>query len=115
MELMIKEEEKILIVKPLEKNIEALNSREFKTKMIAAIGASHCWVILDLAEVEFLDSNALGSLISLLKLIASRGGQLVICHARASVKRIFTITRLDQAIPLLESEPAAKQLLTNAR
>lgn len=115
MEIEVKQIDRILVVKPLEKSIEASNSRDLKTKLVDLINEGHYFIILNLAKIEFMDSNGLGSLISTLKLLATHQGNLVICEAQEPVKRVFTLTRLNQIFSLYPSEEEAikssKQIL----
>lgn len=107
MEIEIKEKDKILVVKSLEKNLEAVNSRDFKTKLVESINEGHHAIVINLSKVEFIDSSGLGSLISILKLLASQKGSLAFCEIQEPVKRIFTLTRLNQVFSLFPTEEEA--------
>jgi anti-sigma B factor antagonist len=52
-------------------------------------------MVVDLAEVEFVDSVGLGVLVGGLKRIKERDGQMVLADLHPNVVRIFRITRLD--------------------
>lgn len=115
MEMEVKQKDHILLIKPLEKNIEAANSREFKAKLVDLINEDHHSMILNLSQVEFIDSSGLGTLISVLKLLTSRQGSIAFCETQESVKRIFTLTRLNQVFSLYPTEEEAiKTLQTNS-
>jgi anti-sigma B factor antagonist len=111
MQIDVKEIGKVLSLKPLEKSIETFNSRDFKTKVVDLINQHHHYIILNLSQVDFIDSNGLGSLISILKLLASHQGRVVICETKDPVKRVFTLTRLNQVIPLFANEEEAVKFL----
>lgn len=116
MELEIKEKDNVLVVKSLEKNLEAVNSREFKTKLVEYINQGKNVIVINLSKVEFIDSSGLGSLISILKMLSSsQKGGLAFCEIQEPVKRIFTLTRLNQVFPLYSTEEEAiKNLKTNS-
>lgn len=111
MELEVKQKDKILTVKPLDKSIEAANSRDFKSKLIDLINQGQHSIILNLSQIEFMDSSGLGSLISILKLLASHQGNIILCETQEPVKRIFTLTRLNQVFSLYPSEEEAFKFL----
>lgn len=111
MQIDVKEANKFLFIKPLDKSIETFNSRDFKTKVIELINQNHDQIILNLSEVDFIDSNGLGSLVSILKILTSNQGRIVICEAKEPVKRIFTLTRLNQILPLFRDEEEATKFL----
>ncbi len=111
MQLEIKEIDHILFIKPLEKSIETFNSREFKTQIFDLIHQQHDLIILNLSNVEFIDSNGLGCLVSILKLLTSHQGRILACNAQDPVKRIFNLTRLNQVLPLFQNEEEATTFL----
>ena len=111
MQLDVKTLDKFLSITPQEKSIETFNSRDFKTKVIDLVNQNRESVILNLSKVDFIDSNGLGSLIALVKLLASYKSKMVICEAKDPVKRIFNLTRLDQVLPLFVNEEEAKKFL----
>jgi anti-sigma B factor antagonist len=64
-------------------------------------------VILDLSEVAFLDSSALGALVGAEKQISHAGGRLTVVCSDPKVLRIFTITRLTEVIDVVDTLDAA--------
>lgn len=53
-------------------------------------------LIVDMAEVDFIDSAGLGALVNILKAARQQGCELVLCHISNTVKLILEITQLDQ-------------------
>ena len=76
----------------------------------AAAGAPHRLVV-DLSEVAFMDSTALGVLIGAVKRLRTRDGVLVIVNVDANIQKTFEITGLDQIFTILETRDAAVQAL----
>lgn len=64
-------------------------------------------VILNLEEVNFMDSSGIGVLLGRYKEIASLGGELVVCSVNSSIKRIFDMSGLFKIIRLAENEQYA--------
>lgn len=112
MNLEIKQEKGLLLVKPLDKSIEATNSRDFKGKIMDLINQGNKMVILNLSKVEFIDSSGLGSLISVLKSLTNSQGKIAICEAQDPVIKVFTLTRLNQVFQFFPQEQAAINSLT---
>ena len=69
-------------------------SREFKGRMRGVIEGVDKRVVVDLGNVEFIDSSGLGALISSLKVLRGNGGDLVLCSMTSQVHTVFEITRL---------------------
>ncbi len=59
--------------------------------------------VLDLGEVEFIDSSGLGAAIALLKRVAERGGDLKLCGMNRRVRMVFEITRAHRVFDILNS------------
>jgi anti-sigma B factor antagonist len=64
-------------------------------------------VVVDLSNVTFLDSSALGALVGLLRRLRERGGQLRIVQPATAARRIFEHTGLDAVLDLYEDRGAA--------
>jgi anti-sigma B factor antagonist len=64
-------------------------------------------VLLNLAEVEFLDSTGLGALAAASEMLRTRGGQLRVVNATGPVRHVFQITRLNKVFPDFGDEDAA--------
>jgi anti-anti-sigma factor len=67
-------------------------------------------LILDLANVDYLSSSALGKFITLYKKVKAVGGRLVIRHLNAQIRELFKLSDLPwEAGDGPESIPADKQ------
>lgn len=75
----------------LQQQLKAIAPRRYKI-----------WVI-DLSDVEFIDSSGLFALVSGLNLATESGARLVLCSLRPSARIIFEITQLDRAFHIVES------------
>ncbi len=70
-------------------------------------------VIINLANVTYLNSTALGILISAHTHFVKRNGQVILCNVSKSIENIFVITKLALVFPMAESiEDAIKKLET---
>jgi anti-sigma B factor antagonist len=64
-------------------------------------------LVIDLTEVEFLDSTWLGILIAGLKKSREQGGRLSLVCSRASLLKLFAVTGLDQVFVIHRTVPDA--------
>ncbi len=55
-------------------------------------------VRIDLADLEYISSAGLRVLLSAHKSLTSKGGSLVICNPQDSVREVFEITGLNEAL-----------------
>ena len=60
-------------------------------------------LVADLNRVSFIDAAGLGVLAGAARQTAAYGGSLRVVCARRQVRRLFSLTRLDQAVPVAAS------------
>lgn len=111
MDLLEKKTGEVLIVRPLEKRIDAATATEFKEKMGHWIASGNRWIVLDLSEVDFIDSSGLGAIVSGLKKIGN-DGNLVISSVRETVMSLFRLTRMNRVFDIFSSEDEAVAALS---
>jgi anti-sigma B factor antagonist len=77
--------------------IDTSRADELKAALYAAIDANPgTEIVVDFADVQFMDSTGLGTLVSALKHARSADGDLCIVNAPPRIWRLFTITGLDK-------------------
>jgi anti-sigma B factor antagonist len=103
MQIETRQTESTLIVTPLDHRIDAYLAAAFRTALIDRIDAGARYITIDLHKVDFMDSYALGALVSALKRIGPHG-PLRVCSLRPAVRSMFELTRLNQLIPILDTE-----------
>jgi anti-sigma B factor antagonist len=101
----------VLVVKPLEKRIDAATATDLKQKMNEWIDAGNRRIVLNLSHVDFIDSSGLGAIISGLKKIG-KDGDLVICMVKETVMSLFRLTRMDRVFDIFKSEEDALAALS---
>jgi anti-sigma B factor antagonist len=87
--------------------IDLFTAPDFKQVLTETIEGGEHRVVIDLTEVSFLDSTALGVLIGAVKRLRSRGGALAIVNTDASIAKTFAITGLDQIFTILPTREEA--------
>ncbi|MBD2431332.1 MAG: anti-sigma factor antagonist [Mastigocladus sp. ERB_26_2] len=61
------------------------------------------WVI-DLAEVDFMDSSGLVALVNGLKAARQQGCRLMLCNVQAPVRLVLEITKLDLVFEIVDHQ-----------
>jgi anti-sigma B factor antagonist len=64
-------------------------------------------IVLNLHEVNYIDSSGVGELVSSFTAVAKEGGQLKLLHLSSKVREILAITRLLTVFQVYENEQAA--------
>jgi anti-sigma B factor antagonist len=73
---------------------------ELRERLTRAIDDGARALVVDLSDVTFIDSMALGVLLGTTKRMRSEGGHLRLVVARSEVRRIFEITLLDRVLAI---------------
>ena len=102
-----KEKDACLVVKLVEKRLDAHISVVFKEKLVGFVNDEQKNIILDLSDVEFIDSSGLGAIVSALKHIGSTGGSLSICGLQDATLSMFKLTRMDKVFNIYPNENEA--------
>lgn len=91
MELDFKKENDIGIIK-ITGRLVLSNARDFKEKINNLIGQTR-FLVLDLSDMDYIDSLGLGSLINFYKSVTERDGDLYIAGLQSKPKTLFQITK----------------------
>jgi len=65
-------------------------------------------VILELSDLEFIDSTGLGLILGALRRMREAGGTLRVVGAQGAVLRVLEITDLDKVIPMFPDLESAR-------
>ncbi len=64
------------------------------------VAAGRTRFVVDLSDVSFMDSTALGVLVGRLKIVRTQEGSLRVVVVQERVRRVFAITGLDKVFPI---------------
>jgi anti-anti-sigma factor len=67
------------------------------------IPEQHRVCVLDMAHVDFIDSDGIGALVQELKRFRQTPCRLLVCNLRPAARLIFEITQLDQVFEIFDS------------
>jgi len=100
----------VLILTPEVRRIDAFEAVEFRTALLAPVKQGRTHLIVNLREVDFIDSSGLGALVSVVKNLGE-DGRFAVCELRDGVRSILELTRLDRVLDLHVSEKDAVESL----
>lgn len=84
-----------VIFRPLDPRVDSLVAPEFRQSVIQLAGESNQPVVVDLINVDFMDSSGLGALIGCYKLVQGSGG-LSLCNVHENVQELLSLTHMDK-------------------
>lgn len=85
----------VMILTLRDVRLDASTAAALREALIERITNGQQKIILDLAEVHFMDSSALGALIAAVKKLAP-SGIIAVASLRAPVARLFVVTKMDR-------------------
>ena len=92
--------------------LDAFTVTELRTEQQQLLDENSKNFIVDLSQVEFIDSSGMAALVSLLKSARQAGGNVVLVKPTdPAAYRILTLTRFDQVFSMADStDTAIKQI-----
>ena len=93
----------ICIIRP-QSDIDSFNVSILKDKLREQVETGYYFIIMDLDKVRFMDSAALGILVSGLKTCMQNSGSLSIINPSRNVENLFKITHLDSVFKVFSNE-----------
>ncbi|KUG27976.1 anti-sigma f factor antagonist (spoiiaa-2) [hydrocarbon metagenome] len=83
-------------------------SEDFKDAVLdhyAKLGAGD--LLLDLNQVNFMDSKAIGAMVAVRKAVAARGGRMGICALHPHVRKVVGVVTLGTIFDIFETRQEA--------
>ncbi len=105
MQLLAEQHGDLLIVRVMEDRIDAAVAIQFKDRMRDVLQVPSARVVLDLAQVAFLDSSGLGAVVAVMKLLGPTR-KLELAGLTPSVEKVFRLTRMDSVFTIHATVPA---------
>jgi anti-sigma B factor antagonist len=99
----------ILLAKLEGKIIDQTTANELSNTVTNELSAGKNLLILDLSGVDYINSNGLNSLISILTKTRTKGGEMVVLGLNEKVKKLLLITKLSSVITTTDTLEEAKK------
>lgn len=108
MKYTIDKKESYTIFTLQEPKLNSLVSPELKTELILMGNEGVRNVILDLANVDFVDSSGLSAILVGHRICSNQNGMLTVCGLQDNVQRLINISQLDNVLNITPSIQEAK-------
>lgn len=106
MEVVMETARDVAIATVAVEELDASNVAEFKREL-APILQEHGKVILDLTRLRFVDSSGLGAMISSLRQLTAKGGDLKLCCLTSQVRSAFELMRMHRVFDIFATQQEA--------
>ena len=101
------------LVRVCEERLDAVSAIRFKDRLRELAGEGPGRVILDMGQVEFLDSSGLGAVVAAMKLLGP-DRRLELAGLTPPVERVFRLTRMDGVFVIHADAEAAERSVRDA-
>ena len=88
-------------------DLDISNSRDLRTRVARALSEGIQTLVIDLADVNHIDSSALAALIEAHQRTSERRGKLLLVVTGPSVRRTIEVRDLDGVLTIVDSRDAA--------
>lgn len=94
-------------------DLDGTNAEEFK-RDIAPVLATHSNLVLDVSRLRFVDSAGLGSVISCLRKLNAKGGDLKLSGMSTPVRGVIELVRMHRVFDILPTKEEAVRAFASA-
>ncbi len=113
MEFLTTVESDAIVIKPQVDHLDAGNVKAFREGMGTYLN-SHKRMVLDMSELNFVDSAGVGTLISCLRMSKEKSGYFYLCELRKPVRALFDLMRMHRVFEVFNTQEEALTALKAA-
>lgn len=96
-------------------NLDHAVSSDLQEQFLEIVADGRTLLVLDLAQVQVVDSSGLGTIVTALKAARAAGGSLVLVNVHPEIQSIIRLTRLDKVLATCSDAQEARERLTLKR
>lgn len=103
-------QDSILVVVPTGPSLDAREAREFKDRIIELINTSNNHsIVIDMHNLQFIDSSGLGTFLSILKTLHAQKGELKLSNLNKPIRTIFELVSMHKIFEIYNTTEEAIQ------
>ena len=97
----------IVIIEPKGSLVGGEETDELRTAVAESVEKGNKKLVVDLGKVTYMNSTAIGALVSAHTSYANRKGKIVLCNVNKSINNIFVVTKLSMIFQVAETRSDA--------
>ncbi len=106
MEITVDKIESVAVAAVPVDELDASNAAEFK-RDIAPVLQANSKLVLDLSRLRFVDSSGLGAMLSCLRQLSAKSGDLKLCGMSKQVRALFELVRMHRIFDIYGTKEEA--------
>jgi anti-sigma B factor antagonist len=112
MDILSEHKGDIAIVSVSVPELDAGNVDDFK-RSLAQLLESSTWLVMDLKHLQFIDSSGLGAILSCLRQLTAKGGDLKLSGMTPQVRSAFELVRMHRIFDIFDNAGEAVAAFAN--
>ncbi|MBE9058449.1 STAS domain-containing protein [Sphaerospermopsis sp. LEGE 08334] len=101
----------VIVLKPTDHRLDITTAWQFRLKLQECISKLSRHVVVNLEQVNFIDSSGLTSLVAGMRDADKAKGSFCICNIHPEAKLVFEVTMMDTVFEIFETEAEALERL----
>ena len=106
MEITTEKTDSVVVVGLAADSLDASNTNEFKSTAAQSVQPK-TKMVLDLTQVQFIDSSGIGAILALLRKVTETGGDLKLSGLNQQVRTLFELVRLHHILDIYDTREEA--------
>jgi anti-sigma B factor antagonist len=106
MDIKVRHIENVAVLQPAD-SLDISNAHHIRQALFEAISSESARVVVNLGDLQFIDSSGLAALAQGLKRAREYQGNLCLCSLRSPVRLVFEMTRFDKVFEIFVNEEDA--------
>lgn len=102
----------VIIVEPKGSLVGGEETDELRSVVADSIEKGNKKLVIDLGKVTYLNSTAIGALVSAHTSYTNRKGKVVLCNVNKNINNVFVVTKLSMIFQIADNRPEALLALT---
>lgn len=91
-------------------DLDVVGATDLRQAVVAAVAEGSRLLVLDLSDLDFVDSFGIGAVVGALKRLRQRGGDLALVCPSSRIRRVFELCDLDRVLELHASIDTVAEL-----
>lgn len=88
---------------------DGIGFNQLRSEIDNALAEGVNTILLDLQDVTFMNSSAIGGLVAIVKAVQRKSGTLSLCSLNAQVRLVFELSRMDRIFNIYANQQAFEQ------
>jgi len=111
MKYTVEKSDDYALVQLHEEKLDSIIAPDIKTELVLLINEGFKNIVLNLADVEFVDSSGLSAILVGNRSCENAGGVLILTNLHANVKRLVIISKLTDLLKIIPTVEEARDYL----